>query len=86
MSWDYLDDAGLPSRGNHHIACGNWEYIDVQLQGEEFVSLTREEWRRLRGLMAKRERGELEARDMGNMSPELSRVLSDWFRIPRGKH
>ncbi len=85
MGWDYLDETGLPSRGNHHVACGNWEHIGVQLQGEEFVELTRDEWKRLRGIMAKRERGELESRDMRELSPELGKVLTDWLRTPRSK-
>ncbi len=79
MSWDYLDENQLPSTRTHYFADSNWEKIGVQMKGEEFIELTRGEWRKLLHLMAKQDIGALEDKDLKDLSPELSRVVSDWL-------
>ena len=82
MAWDYLDETALPSTRTHYFADSDWEKIGVQLGGklENYVSLTREEWKRLMQLMAKQDDGCLLDDDLKALSPNLSKVVTDWLR------
>ena len=73
-----MDKKRGPPTHDYYLGSETWTHIGVQLN-DGYVKLTKLEWRKLRALLAKYDLGATTDDDFKGLSPNLNRVVSDWF-------
>lgn len=84
MSWDYIHEDYVPSQRIHYCTRDTWDRIDIQIEGtENFVSLTKKEWRQLRSFMSRYEFDDVLPHHYEVLPANVVLVIQDWLRVSR---
>lgn len=81
MAWDYLQEENLSTDRLHYCTRENWDKIDVELSNESVVTLTKKEWRVLRGYMSRHEFDDTLPAAFETLPDAVVLVVRDWLGL-----
>jgi len=82
MGWDYLDSKQPSGDRKSHWEGEEWNRIGVQIGGgrDDYVSLSREEWKLLNRFIARFDGKEITPKDYDGLSKGLQIIITDWLK------